>query len=346
MTDYSDLAPFWTSSVGIINTVIDTLRSLGGNQQTLIEHTGIDGLILQDPNNRLPLATLLTLLEEGAKNIGDPNFGLHVGRQVNPGSYSVLGYLIISCHTLREAFELLPKYRRIGMDIGRTELIQHDTYSVVSWPPNSPLLLEQRYLTDMVFSSWINFIQLLHSSQDRPLRVEFTYPEPEDCSLHNALFRENLHFDQPINRIFFDNELLDRLLSNANQVLFENIHTLAKNALLNLDASKSTSSQVKQLLTRLMPKAEATIDQVTKELSTNKRALQRQLSAEGTTFKEILQELRKELAVQYLNDPQLSVLDIALLLGYAENSAFTAAFRNWHGVSPTEFRNQQAQEDG
>ncbi len=346
MADGSELDPSWTASVGIINTVIDTLGSLGGNQQALTERTGIDPLVLKDPNNRLPVATLLTLFKESSKSICDPDFGLHVGCQINPGSYSILGYLAMSCHTVREAFELMPRYRRIVMDTGQTKLTRYDTYSVVTWHPISPLLLEQRYLVDMIFSGWVNFIRMLHGTNERPQRVEFTYPNPEDSTLHRALFGESLHFGQPQNRLFFDNKMLDLPLSNANPLLFESLSTLAKYAIRSLEASESTSSQVKKLLTRLMPKAEATIDRVTKELGTNKRALQRQLGAEGTTFKEILQELRKELAVQYLNDLQLTILDIALLLGYSENSAFTAAFRSWHGLSPTEFRNQQAQEDG
>jgi AraC-like DNA-binding protein len=88
----------------------------------------------------------------------------------------------------------------------------------------------------------------------------------------------------------------------------------------------------------LLPKGDGNIEMVSEALNMNRRNLQRKLSGESTNFKQLLNELREELAEQYLRDQNLSMMDIAMLLGFSDNSAFTTAFKGWKTISPSEHR--------
>ena len=98
------------------------------------------------------------------------------------------------------------------------------------------------------------------------------------------------------------------------------------------------SHRLRQVLLPLMPKCEATLEHAALALGMSPRSLQRHLDQESFKFQEILDLVRQELARIYLRDPQLSILDVSLLLGYAEQSSFTRAFRNWFGATPSSWR--------
>ena len=202
---------------------------------------------------------------------------------------------------------------------------------------------QERYLVDAIFSGWICFARQSGKDDLIMTRTDFTYQEPADTTMHRQLLGGEVYFDQPQNRVHVPTLLLDEPQPQANNAIFEALNKEAYAFIQELNSQDSMRDKVRHSLYRLLPKGDGNIEMVSETLNINRRNLQRKLSAESTNFKQLLNELREELAEQYLRDQDLSMMDIAMLLGFSDNSAFTTAFKSWKTISPSEHRKMTEQ---
>jgi AraC-like DNA-binding protein len=150
-------------------------------------------------------------------------------------------------------------------------------------------------------------------------------------------------------------EMAERFALNANARELPFIHADPYfNSLLKYCEAALTDRRgnVSQLRTRvenaissLLPQGRVVVDAVARSLGMSKRTLARKLSDEGLNFTEVLQQLRRDMAVRYLDDPKLHISKIAWLLGFTEVSAFTHAFKRWTGKAPSRMRSTAASSD-
>jgi AraC-like DNA-binding protein len=120
--------------------------------------------------------------------------------------------------------------------------------------------------------------------------------------------------------------------------MYKQLIEQAEKYLNSLNTGDNIAARLKTMLADLMASGEANADAACRALMLSRRTLQRRLKAERTSFQEVLQEVRADLAVRYLSDTRLKSLDIAMLLGYSNISSFTTAFKSWYDIPPTEYR--------
>jgi AraC-like DNA-binding protein len=170
------------------------------------------------------------------------------------------------------------------------------------------------------------------------VRASFTYAKPRDISKLEATFGRNLSFDQPYSSLFFKREALDYPM--LEQDLHEGPDQ--ENPFSDFFDDDNPSDQLlislKQSIVQYLPEGEVTIDKLASKLNISRRTLQRRLSDRGTSFLNILQEVRSKVALRYLADSRLGITEIAFLLGYADQGSFSSAFKSWHGISPRDYR--------
>jgi len=325
-------------SLAYINAIVDTAESLGVEKQILLDSVGLSQQEIGQPNRRIPMDSLLELLNVAANHSDNENFGLHVGPNIKPGSFGLMGYLSMCSRNLRETSEMMLKLRRIAFDAGQTHLHEEGENTVFTWHPLKPVFDRQRYLVDAIFSGWSCFSRLTCGDDLVMCRIDFTYPEPENTTVHQQLFNCEVRFGQAQNRTYIPTHLMDRPQPHANAAIFETLNKQAYTFVQELNARESVLNEVRNSLHRLLPKGNGNIDSVAETLNMNRRTLQRKLSAKSTSFKQLINALREDLAEQYLKDKSLSMLDIALLLGFSDNSSFTTAFKGWKAISPSEYR--------
>lgn len=330
----------FSCSNAYFNALLDTAASLNVDRKTLLAELGLDPKLIDEPNGRVPMDSAVLLLQKAAERSNNPDIGLHVGPNLKTGSLGLLGYLNMCSKNVFEASQLMIKFKRIVFDAGHTTIQQNNDLTIYTWDPIKPEYLKNRFLVDAIFSGWICFTQFNHSTQGLIKRLELSYPEPEDSSQHHALFGDVVEFSCESNRLYVKTEDIMRPSSQANDVIFANLNQHASSFLDKLNAQDSMTANVRHQLYRLLPKGEATIDAVADILVINRRTLQRKLDQEKTNFRQVLNELRSELAKEYFKDESLSILDIALLLGFSDNSAFTSWHRAWEKISPSERREQ------
>lgn len=192
---------------------------------------------------------------------------------------------------------------------------------------------------DAFMANTVRMARTLAQKPLDPLRVELTRRAPGCAARYQELYRCEVVFEAPANRLWFAAVLLDERLPAANAQLARMNDQIATEYLARFDKSQMALRVRDQLIKRL-PSGEPPQRDIAVKLCLSLRQLQRRLQEEGTSFSLVLEETRRELAQQYLRQSGLSLGEITYLLGFRDQSNFTRAFKRWSGVTPGDFRAQ------
>ena len=337
-----------TASLGVgvayAKRLFEVAERFGLPRAALLRHARIGPADWEATQTRLPLAALVALFESALALTGRRDLGLEFGRQVRPGTFDVLGYALMTCRNLGEAIALVPLYRRLVFDSGYSETrfaIDGDN-ARLAWvvlPEATEAGLPYcDVLAESLIASWLGLGRWI-AGTELPLReVRFRHAAPEDTVPFANFFGCPVHFSSGENALLFARELLTQPLVQADAALNLAMRDEARKALDRLQGEGDIAGRLRQTLLPLMPKCEATLPRAASGLGITPRTLQRRLASADSSFQAVLDATRRELAQVYLRDPALSALDVALLLGYAEQSSFPRAFRHWFGSAPSVWR--------
>jgi AraC-like DNA-binding protein len=296
-----------------------------------------------DPHpESLPTARYIALLEAGARLANDPHFGLHVGEKVRPATYSAYGMVLLACSSFGHAMELTQRYESLAHDLGRSRLAIEGPHALYEWisryPDATRHLAESVYAGIRVFGSWMAGRPLM------PHAMRFRHPDPGHGSAeYLRVLGIAPTFGAPIHCAAFDAALLGMPVPNADTSLFPVLFQHAERLLeQRAEQGDGIVARVTGALTRRLPEGDARLAPVAAELGLSARTLQRKLAEAGASFQQVLDAVRFGLAQDYLRRRELGLADIAFLLGFQDQSAFTHAFREWSGINPGAWREQAA----
>lgn len=313
------------------------LKALGLDTDALLVRTGISQETLKDPDARLPAESGLHLLQAALTVSGDPNLGLRLSELYTPGVFTVLDYLAHSSDTLREAVERTCRYERIHQNGVRTTLEVEGTRAMIKQQTLVPWALPRQVAENSLANMLVIGRQLTGKALV-PQAVWFTHDEPEDTREHKRLFACPLRFNAEHDALVFDTSWLELPLLNANRMLAETLERHARELLAKLSRGHELADRVREAIAARLPNGVINVDRIARAIDMKPRTLQRRLHEEGTSHEQILEELRIELALRYLAEPDLGIEDVALMLGFSDSRAFRRAFKRWRGVSPSEHR--------
>ncbi|MCP4440641.1 MAG: AraC family transcriptional regulator [Aureispira sp.] len=299
------------------------------------------GISLQELN-KIELVELESFWKEAILASGDAYLGLHIGEDSGFSALGIVGELIQHSSTIQHALENACIYLNLLTSAFKAELQIHGNYADLVFIPSPdckrlyPTALQQSLDWAMVFS--LREYQLLTLEQAQPLLVQFTYPEPEQLSMYKQVFSCPIHFEAKQYLIRFDKNVLIQKILLANYDLLKILEQYAQKQISLLEKPLSFSKNVEQAILRQSNLALPQIEDIARTLNMSTRTLQRKLKAEDTSFQNILDEIRKNLALEYLQDSTIPVKEISFLLGYNEVSAFGRALKRWTGKTPTQYR--------
>lgn len=167
--------------------------------------------------------------------------------------------------------------------------------------------------------------------------MTFTNPEPSCSAKFFEYFKCPVYFEASTNSLTLSLESVDEILPSSNPKLADLNDQVMMEYLAELDRD-NLAQRVKATILDQLPSGNVTDESVSRDLYMSARKLQRQLESAGTTFYTLLNETREDLAKKFLRDQDTSMTEIAYLLGFSENSAFSRAFKQWMGVSPSQYR--------
>ena len=329
--------------MGILKSVQQLDSSLMAKLDAYLQNSGLDTHSLNDPIQRIPHPKLLELLDQiNLQGLGRRDLFIEIGSRLTPASFSALGYAATSCRTLGKAIEVIPIYEKVAVTLGQTCLKNHEDHFELSWNCTSNSEHDSYFLEEIILSVWIQLARNITNTQLQADKVLFTGPEPKNIQGFKKIFGENLVFKQAEATIFFSQKLM-----NTEIVQFDPfINDLMKQQAAQLQESLSQTESLTQTVTTSiylgLIHGDFSQDQVAAEHNMSARSLRRSLSKEGTSYIQVLTEVRRKKSKEYLQDKNLSIFEVAMLLGYSEHSTFSAAFKKWYGQSPIEFRDNQA----
>lgn len=328
-------------SLPALQQYLNFARSEGLDLRAALDAAGLSDAQLQQDGARISGESFQRLLLQLLQQSGDPLFGLRSGGHVQPGSYSALGYIVMSCATLGEAMEKIAPYEKLVGDMGVTTLERQGNQVLVNWHCNFVLPEVRRHMIDNVLMSWFKFAQWLANVDFGPAAVwlEQRAPAAQVKKDYQALYQCPVLFEQERNCLVIDRSYLSLPLRQPNQALKKTLEAHAHSQLVSLpDSHSRLSIKVKELIALQLKQGKTGKDWVAAQLDLNGRTLQRQLQQEGTRYQLLLDQVRQALAQDYLNRSELSIPQIAEALGFAEPRSFHRRFKDWTGVTPAEFR--------
>src|SRR5450830_1398343 len=335
-------------------------RVAGAYLLPLLEAAGAHGIAAATlaqaagvPPASLAARDYVRLLDAAAKLAGDAHFGLHVGQRVRMGTYSAYGLILLSCKNVGQALEQTARYERLAHDLGRSTLQRDGAVAHYRWASNYPGA--SRHLVDSVFAGVKVCGDWLAGMPLPPARLAFTHDGGGELLRHATHRDEYVRvlgslpaFGASTNTATFDAQVLDWPVPNADVSLYPVLCQHAEQLLAQRHAAAENGgaieAQVHAAIVAGLRQGSARLASVAATLAVTPRTLQRKLADAGTSFQALLDQARYGLARDYLREPDLSLVDIAFLLGYQEQSAFNHAFRVWAGTNPGAWRLQQLQE--
>ena len=277
------------------------------------------------------------MLETAEAQLGDPLIALHVGQSINPRHLGIVGPVIASCGTLGVALQKLERYQRLVSDFSQMTPRAGAQWMDLVWD-SRPELNPGRLVNETGFVVLIQFARSLARGAVNPMVVEFAHAGPADTRPFENYFGCPVRFDRPDSLIRIGLDVLATPLKSPDPVLMQVLEQHAERMLEQLPQQEEIVEKLRKKISQALREGEPDIERISEALACSSRTLRRRLQAAGTGFREELNLVRHELALSYLRDPRLQIVDIALLLGYSEHSAFTRAFREHSGITPQQMR--------
>jgi AraC-like DNA-binding protein len=325
--------PEMSVSAGLATRLLDFAAAAGASRAALLEQAGIGADELGDQNNRISLPRYTALMRSGSALTGRPALAIDFGLSVNMAEFSVVGLIFQTCRTVMESIHQINRYGRlvVEVDLGASDRFVLERRFDGLWLVDTRL--HPNRFPELTESTFARFIGMTRPFCRGCLveEIHVTHAAPAHATDYLRLCARPTVFDAPWNAIRLNEERLTDPVAVQPTYAFGILSEHAEALLESLDSSKSVRARVARELMPILHTGEAGIDNVAAGLGVSRQTLYRRLSAEGTTFEKVLDDLRHKLALHYIDGKRVSVDETAYLVGYSERSAFSRAFRRWTG---------------
>ena len=314
--------------------------------QLLYEYLDRQGLDAQqllgprpDPGQHfVPMSDWQTWLKRVDAVEGRAGLGLRIAEGISARHFGVVGYAALACNNLAEALQRMERYHASVYDANPARVEVHPDGVVVEWG------VERGRPGALVDETAIaSLVQLARDMTGHywPMRkVSFVNPPPADVQPYRDFFGCEVAFNAPTTRLEFDTTCLALPMRKADPALAQLLDQQAEQVLRQVSQVPAIVDAWRRTLVPLIREGKTSLAALAEAHHTSPRTLQRRLSEQGMSFQQLLDDTRRHLAEAHLKDARLDLAEIALLLGYSEQSAFTRAFRAWTGLPPAQWRKQ------
>ncbi|MEQ9186326.1 MAG: AraC family transcriptional regulator ligand-binding domain-containing protein [Cryomorphaceae bacterium] len=328
-------------------SLIDFAGQLGADKNELIGLTGLTREALSQEDCRFGQGIYNRVMESAVELTGDPLFGLHSGENLNLAAAGLINQIAQTSSTVEQALLYCCEFANLGCSALPTELHRMgDDYKltlrpVKAWMDQSTLSVEQTVYGYLAFS--VREFQSITRNAHVPKEVWLTCEAPPQPAEVERVTGCSVKFRCAENAIIFDRKHVELPVATSDFELLRILVSHAEEKERSLQNEMGFYGQVKRVVVNLVKPEFPAIEQIAAHLNMSVRTFQRKLKEEGHTYKQLIDELRKEFAINYLKKDALTVSEIAYLLDYADASAFVRSFKRWTKTTPAQFRAQANQ---
>jgi AraC-like DNA-binding protein len=322
----------------VVPVFLGWLEGTGGDAAALARRWRLPADVTTLREIVVPLRTVHELTDEVARQVRDPNLGLHIGMRLPRGSYGLIEFIGRSAPTVIDACRRFVRYASL---LNETHVFAiEESGSVTALIQRSPgqPLVGGRHPNEMFVALIVRTVRELTDASGAIRTVMFAHPAPADFSEHGAFFRCPVEFGRGENRIEFEPSLLNHAVKGGDEALLSVLDEQAERILRERPTRSDGLARIREQVRIAVKDGQPSLERLADALHASPRTLQRRLAEEGTSFNRVVDQVREELARLYIADPRLTLGEVAYLLGFSEISAFSRAFKRWTGLAPAVFR--------
>jgi AraC-like DNA-binding protein len=327
-----------TVSIRLVAATLSAAHVLDG--QRLLRQSGMPGLDLSDPDLRVPAQRFAQLLRLAAHETADAHLGFHAGARLRSGDFGVIDYAARSSDTLRDFFRCVARLHRLIGDRCEVRLSERgDGLGIAfDWPADHAE--SRRQMAEFAAAALVALGREATGIHWVPRHLRFRHKGPRSEELR-AWFGTPPEYAEATSHLILPQGLLDAPLRRAEPGLAAVLDRMADEMLARLPEPEDLPVRVRYAVSNQLWSGECSLESVARGLCMSPRSLQRRLQDCGTSFNALVDNARREAALDLILDPTISVSDLASRVGFSEPSAFDRAFRRWTGNSPSHYRRQR-----
>lgn len=327
----------YTSLCSWITALETILGERDVSYSEILTAADIDVDVLRNPYGRIDVAIIDRAWKISIERTGDKNLGIASAHLCRPVHWHALGLAILCSASLAEAIGRLVQFQEILTNVITQNIVRDDRHFCLYMKTKIPIEEVGVEVVDFGFAGLVSVCRSVFPGDVRPTRVCLQRPEPDSPELFEQFYGCRVQFACEQHELEFPLAMADRVLDHSDPVLAARQDDLAQDYIQRI-VQNSFTLKTQDAIKELLPKGEPCQQSIAERLCLSTRQLQRQLQKEGSSFTALLRGVRMELAQQYLQQHYRPITEVALLLGFADHSNFTRAFKSWFDCTPTEFR--------
>jgi AraC-like DNA-binding protein len=333
-SDISQYSFLWTRGVAARETLYFLDRK-GFDAEPLLSEAELSRSRLTDDPGGVSVGSQHRFLELAASETNDPLLGLHVAAEMDLRDIGLLYYLIASAGTVTEALEYLQRYAATMNEEVRLDISQEKEETLLTFRRVRALNVPVRQHSELIALAFNRVLCTLTNRDFAPSRMTFSHGRNSELREVHRILRCAVEFGQVADSWVLPQRIMDLPIISGDGHLLQILEAHADDLLSERSSASGLRGLVENHLLSVLSSGKVDAAAVAKHLGMSARSLSRHLAQEGTSFGDVLDELRHRLAVRYLEDKQIALQQIAWLLGYSEAGAFNHAFKRWTGTSPS-----------
>jgi AraC-like DNA-binding protein len=323
-----------------VATVVDALAAEGVAPGDALQGVRLSTDAIASPATRVSLNQVIACYRNADRLSRDPHFAFNAGRRLHVAAYGMWGFAILSSMNYRQTMQFAMQYHQLATPLATIDFSERGGNGVWTFTPLPNVRIDARlykFLVEMQFGISLSLHRDIMGPSFAARELHVTYSAPADAPNYPQLFGSPVRFGQSENRFLFDAAWLDGTPNLGNEITYATVLGLCDGLMEEFRLRIGLIGKVRQaLMINLMRPTR--FDDVAKSLNMSARTLRRKLGEENTSFRQLVDALRMDMAIQYLRDTALTVEDIAEALGFSDAANFRHAFRRWTKAAPHEFR--------
>ena len=326
-----------TSIAGWSLAIAQGLESYGLDANAIFQNVDVDLQLIRSPSERLPVTNVQKVWHHAYQNT-DELFGLAVSGFLHPASFHTLGFSLHASSTLKELLDRLIRYRCVISHSFFLELLEDGDNVILR------AVDEREIKTDITHDAMYSFIvrmaRELLVPDFVPEQVQISRCPTGDTAALRKFYGGEVTFGAVEDALVFRREDIERPLATGNPEMAAQMEQLTEEYIANLGLISEYMLRVKNKIREFLQKGRVNINKVAESLNITVRTLQRRLATEDSSYNDVLDQVRKELAMEYIKNPTLSATEIGFKLGFSDSGSFGRSFKRWTSMSFSEYKKQ------
>ena len=323
-----------------IALVLDALAAEGMPIDDALKQMRFSKDAIASSTTRVSLNQVIDCYDYAASRVRDPYFAYRAGMRAHLSAYGMYGFAILSSMNYRQTMQFAVNYHLLATPLTVIQFSENDGCGIWQLNPISNTRVDARlykFIVEMQFGIILSLHRDIMGPSFSAREFQVTYPQTNDAEEYRAAFGAPVSFGHSANRLSFDAGWLDGTPRLGNEITYSTLVNLCNGQIEEFQLHRGLAGKIRQnLMLNLM--RPMNLEHVAKTLDMSARSLRRKLREENSSFRQLVDELRRDLALRYLRDTDLTVEDIAEAVGFSDVANFRHAFRRWTNATPQEFR--------